>query len=115
MTESVQWALVVPVVLATLLGAVQVATWVHGRNTVRHAAAAAAEAAAVSTGGAAGAEASRVAEQVAAAGGLDAVQVVVRSHPDRVEVAVTGDVALVVDLGLGSVSAQAAAPRERVS
>lgn len=114
MTESVQWALVIPVVLATLLGAVQVATWAHGRHTVRHAAAAAAEAASVSRGSP-DADARAAATSVAAAGGLHSVQVLVTTAPGRVEVVTTAEVDLIVDLGLGSVSAHAEAPRERVS
>ncbi|WP_157676978.1 TadE family protein [Auraticoccus monumenti] len=114
MTESVQWALVIPVVLAILLAAVQVATWAHGRHTVRHAAAAAAEAASVSRGSPER-DARSAATSVAGAGGLHSVEVLVTTRPDRVEVVTRARVDLIVDLGLSTVTARAEAPRERVS
>lgn len=115
MTESVQWTLIIPVVLLTLLSAIQVATWAHGRHTIRQAAAAGAEAAAFSPEGSGGAEARRVAASVAESGGLHSVSVQVSVTPGEVDVVATGRVDLIVDLGLGTVTAQAQAPRERVS
>ncbi|RCK70450.1 pilus assembly protein [Desertihabitans brevis] len=114
-SESVQWALVVPVLLTTLLAVIQLGVWVHGRNTVRHAAVAGAEAAAVADSSASRSRAEQAAGEVTRAGGLHSVQVRVRSTDGRVEVTTTAQVDLVVDLGLGRVSGTANVPREQLT
>lgn len=110
-SESVQWAVLTPVVMIMLLGAIQAGLWWHGRTTVQHAAAAAAEAESVfrTTPG----SGQRAAETIAAAGGVNGVSVQIMRRPDRVDVVVAGSVPLLVDLGMSTVTQRATAPLER--
>lgn len=110
-SESVQWAMLTPIVMLLLLGAIQVAMAWHGRNTVQHAAAAAAEAESLFRAPAGSGQ--RAAETIAAAGGVSGVAVRVNRTPDRVHVEVSGRVPLLIDLGMGHVSQRADAPVER--
>ncbi|NNG20536.1 hypothetical protein HJ590_13360 [Naumannella sp. ID2617S] len=110
LSESVQWAVITPVLLLTLLGGLQAGLWWHGRNTVLQAAAAAAEAeSALGAGHGAGHSA---ATAVANAGGLSEVSVTVRRGAGRVDVDVSGRVPLLVDLGMSAVTERASAPLE---
>lgn len=110
LSESVQWAMLTPVLLFTLLGGLQVGLWWHGRNTVLHAAAAAAEAeSALGAGRGAGSEA---AASIARSGGLGGVEVSVRRTAVSIEVEVTGRIPLLVDLGMGRVTERASSPLE---
>jgi Flp pilus assembly protein TadG len=110
-SESVQWAMLTPLLMLLLLGAIQVGLWWHGRNTVLHAAAAAAEAesAYLSAPG----SGQRAAEIIAAAGGIQTVTVAVNRGAERVDVVVSGSVPLLVDLGMSEVSQRASSPMER--
>lgn len=110
-SESVQWAMLTPVVMLLLLGAIQIGLWWHGRNTALHAAAAAAEA--ESAYRSAPGSGQRAAETVAAAGGLEGVTVAVSRGAEHVDVIVSGTVPLLLDLGMAEISQQASAPRER--
>lgn len=110
-SESVQWAMLTPLVMLLLLGAIQVGVYWHGRNTVLHAAAAAAEAESVYRG--APGSGQRAAETIAAAGGIHGVTVAVNRGAERVDVIVTGTVPLLVDLGMSEVSQRASSPMER--
>lgn len=110
-SESVEWAMLTPLVMLLLLGAIQVGLWWHGRNTVLHAAAAAAEA--ESAYRSAPGSGQRAAETVAAAGGLRGVTVAVSRGAERVDVAVSGTVPLLVDLGMSEVNQRASSPMER--
>lgn len=109
-SESVQWAMLIPLVMLLLLGAIQVGVWWHGRNTVLHAAAAAAEA--ESAYFAAPGSGQRAAETIAAAGGVAGVTVAVSRNTDRVDVMVSGTVPLLIDLGMSQVTQRASSPRE---
>ncbi|OYO00799.1 TadE/TadG family type IV pilus assembly protein [Enemella evansiae] len=110
LSESVQWAMLTPVLLLTLLGGIQAGLWWHGRNTVLHAAAAAAEAeSALGSGQGAG---SSAAASIAAAGGLTGVEVSVRRGAATVDVEVTGRIPLLVDLGMSRVTERASSPVE---
>lgn len=110
-SESVQWAMLTPVILLLFLGAIQVGMLWHGRNTALQAAAAAAEAESVyrATPGVG----QRAAESIAAAGGLTGVSVAVARGPQQVDVVVTGAIPVIVDLGMGHVTHHASAPLER--
>lgn len=112
LSESVQWAVLTPLVLFVLLAAVQVGLVWHGRVTVREAAAAAAER--ESTYQAPVGSGRPVAERVLAAGGVTTVAVHSRRAVDRVEVSVTGRVPGVVDWGSATIRETAVAPKERV-
>lgn len=111
-SESVQWAMLTPLVMLLLLGAIQIGMWWHGRNTALHAAAAAAEAESAYRSAAGSGQ--RAAETVAAAGGLQGVTVAVSRGAEQVDVTVSGTVPLLVDLGMSDVSQQASSPMERV-
>lgn len=112
-SESTQWAVLLPALLLCVLGVLQAALWVHGQGTARQAAAAAAEAQAVLDAPAGAGQ--QAAEAVAAAGGLTDVQVVLGGDGALVDVTVTARVPLFFDLGQGRVHGHADLPRERVS
>ena len=112
MSESVSWAVVMPVLLVCVLGLIQLGLWLHGQNTARSAAATGADLAALD-GAATTAEQGALA--VASAGGLEDAHVTVSGSADAVVVDVTATVPLVFDLGQGRVHATSRTPRERVS
>ncbi|MFZ2261164.1 TadE-like protein [Luteococcus japonicus] len=109
LSESLQWAVLLPVVMLTVLGIIQSGIWLHGRSVAANAALAGAEAQALS--GAGGGTGARVAREVAEHGGLREVQVQVGGGRD-VSVAVTARVDTFFDLGRSRVIAHAEMPRE---
>lgn len=113
MSGSVQWAILVPVILFTVLGAIQVGLWMYGRTVASHAAIAAAEEAALL--GASETDARALGTQVAAGGGLTDVQVLLVVDTDNARATVRGRMPTFVDLGQTRVSEQATRPREQVT
>ncbi|GAA2094283.1 hypothetical protein GCM10009841_04670 [Microlunatus panaciterrae] len=113
LSQSVQYALVLPVLMLSTLGIIQAGVWTHGRNVAEQAASAAADAARGSRSSATDGE--RVGRHVAAVGGLTEVSVQVSRTTSRVEVTVTGRIPMFFDLGLGAVTEYASAPVERIS
>ena len=113
LTESVQLAILWPLLMLATLGIIQSGIWLHARNVAFRAASVAVDAARGSYGSVADAEAAAVG--IAQAGGLKQVQVSVVRRAAVVDVTVRGRVVLIVDLGLGSLSASASAPLERVT
>lgn len=113
MTDSVQWAILTPLLLLTVLGIIQAGLWLHGRTIASNAAIAAAEEAAVL--GAADTNASAIAHRIADAGGLVDLAVTVDRGTERVRVVVSGRMPTFVDLGQTRVSEQATRPVERVT
>lgn len=111
-SESLQWAVIVPALLLCVLGLVQAGVWLHGRQVIHSAAAAAAEAESVV--GARPGSGEQAARQVAGAGVVDLAVSVVRS-PSRVDVTVTGRVPVFLDVGQGSLRAVAGAAVEGAS
>ncbi|HHV20238.1 MAG TPA: hypothetical protein GXZ30_01655 [Propionibacterium sp.] len=111
-SESVQWALLVPLLMTLLLGAIQVGMLWHGHNTARHAAAAAAEIESVHQAEPGSGQPS--ARRIAAAGGLSDVAVRVTRGAGRVDVEVSATVPVLIDLGMARVTQQASAPIEDV-
>ncbi|GAB3708262.1 TadE family protein [Mariniluteicoccus flavus] len=111
-SESVQWALLAPVMLAVLFGAIQVGLMWHGRNVAVNAAAAAVEA--ESAYGSRPGDAQRAAATIAHAGGLLDHRVEVSGDATAVRARVVGRIPVLVDLGLGQVDEIASAPRERL-
>lgn len=110
-SESVQWAMLAPLLLVVLLGAIQVGLTWHARNVAVNAAAAAAEAEAAY--GARPGDGRAAALAIVRAGGLQAADVHVSSDPTTVRVRVTGRAPVLVDLGLATVDESAVSPRER--
>jgi len=113
LAESTQWALVLPTLLALILGLVQLGIWLHGRTVAAEAASAAADLRAA--GPAAGAEAERVARAIAAKGGLFDVVVTTAEGSTTVTVTVAGRVPAFLDLGHGLVAEHAVLPLERAT
>ena len=113
MSGSVQWAILVPVILLTVLGAIQVGLWAYGRTVASHAAIAAAEEAALL--GASEADARTLGTDIAASGGLTDIQVLLVVDANNARATVRGRMPTFVDLGQTRVSEQATRPREQVT
>lgn len=112
-SDSVQWAVLTPLLLLTLLGSIQVGLWAHGRTIASHAAVAGAEEASLL--GASTSDARVLAQAIAAGGGLTDVHVTVETSADQARVQVGGRMPTFLDLGQTGVSEQATRPREQVS
>lgn len=113
MSESVQWAVLMPLLLFIVLGLIQGGIWLHGRTVASNAALATAEQAALldsSTD-----EARELGQKIAAQGGLADVQVTVSRSSSEASATVTGRMPTFVDLGQTQVRQQAVRPRERVT
>lgn len=113
MSESVQWAVLLPLLLFLILGLIQGGIWLHGRTVASNAAIAAAEQAALLEGSVA--DARLIGEKVAAQGGLADVQVVVAQAATRATATVTGRMPTFLDVGQTLVREQSTRPRERVT
>ncbi len=113
MSGSVQWAILVPVILLTVLGAIQVGLWAYGRTVASHAAIAAAEEAALL--GASEADARALGTEIASGGGLTDIQVQLVVDANNARATVRGRMPTFVDLGQTRVSEQATRPREQVT
>jgi Flp pilus assembly protein TadG len=112
-SESVQWAVLWPVLMLVTLGIIQAGIFLHGRNVAQRAATAAVDAARGSYGSPADAE--HLAEAIASSGGLTEVSVRVQRTGAVVNVDVSGYAPMIFDLDLGGVTATATAPLERVT
>jgi Flp pilus assembly protein TadG len=108
-SESLQWALITPALLLSVLGLVQGGVWLHGRQVLHSAAAAAAEAESVRDAPAGSGEGA--ARRVAGSTVID-LAVSVDRTPTRVVVTVTGRAPLFFEIGQGVLTARAAAPIE---
>ncbi len=113
LSESVQFAVVWPVLMLVTLGILQAGLWLHGRNVAQRAAAAAVDTARGSTGSVAAAH--EAATDLARSGGLGDVAVEVVRGATDVTATVTAASPLLLDLGLGRLQERAAAPLERVT
>ena len=113
LTESVQLAILWPLLMLATLGIIQSGIWLHARNVAFRAASVAADEARGSYGSVADAEAAAIG--IAEAGGLKQVQVSVVRRAAVVDVTVRARAVLILDLGLGSLSASASVPVERVT
>ncbi len=113
LSESTQWAMVVPAALGLVLGLVQTGVWLHARSVASQAAAAAADLRAAGPDLTAQAEAT--AGDVAARGGLSDVVVETTQDSTTVTVTVTGSAPVFLDLGLGRITERVVLPLERVT
>lgn len=109
LSDSVQWALLIPLILTILLGILQAGIWLHAGSVVANAALAGAEAQSLAGSGAG--EAERVARSMTDRAGLGSVRVTVDRTPTTVRVAVSGRVQLLLTAE-ASVSARASRPLE---
>jgi Flp pilus assembly protein TadG len=113
LSESVQFAVVWPLLVLLTLGIIQAGLWLHGRNVAQRAAATAVDVARGSYG--IPAEARRKAERLAAAGGLRSVTVDLSTGGVEVRATVSADAPTIVEIGAGRLHESASAPRERVT
>jgi Flp pilus assembly protein TadG len=97
-SESVQWAVLWPVLMLVTLGIIQAGIFLHGRNVAQRAATAAVDAARGSYGSATDAE--HLAEAIASSGGLTEVSVRVQRTGAVVNVDVSGNAPMIFDLDL---------------
>ncbi|MGB2766466.1 MAG: TadE/TadG family type IV pilus assembly protein [Propionicimonas sp.] len=113
LSESTQWAIVMPALLALVLGLVQTGIWLHGRSVASQAAAAAADVRAV--GRQFQAEAEAVAAEIAHSGGLTEVTVSTSERHGRVQVTVSGQTQVFFDVGQSRIVEHAVLVEERVT
>lgn len=112
LSESTQWAILVPVLLVLVLGLVQLGVWLYARSVASQAAAAVADLRAA--GVRHQAEAKHVGERIATGGGLAEVAISFQDDADTVVVTVSGRAPLFFDIGQGLVLERAVLPLERV-
>jgi len=113
MSDSVQWAMLAPVVLLTVLGILQLGLWGYARTLALNAAGAGAEEAAPATATLTGGEA--VATYLARKGGLVELSVSCGLRAGAVTCRVGGTVPGLIDVGVNRIDAQATRPKERVT
>ena len=113
LTNSVQFAIAMPVLMMLSLGIIQGGVWLHGRNVAAEAANAAAD---IARGyNADDGQARQAANRIADVGGLHGVEVRVERSARVVEVTLSAEAPLIFDIGLGRITETAIAPRERVT
>lgn len=110
--ESTQWAILMPTLLALVLGLVQLGVWLHSRTVAGQAAAVVADLRA--SGTAADGAARDAGRRVATSGGLHQVTIRVDTDADRLVVTVSGRAPLFLDLGQGVIIERAVLPLEQV-
>jgi Flp pilus assembly protein TadG len=113
LSESVQWAILWPLVMLLTLGIIQAGIVLHGRNVAQRAATAAVDAARGSYGTAA--DAQHLGEAIASSGGLEDISVRVQRTATTASADVSGNAPMIFDLDLGRITETAAAPLERVT
>ena len=113
LSESVQWAILWPLLMLLTLGIIQAGIFLHGRNVAQRAATAAVDAARGSYGTAT--DAQHLAEAIASSAGLEHISVRVRRTATTASADVSGNVPMIFDLGLGRITETATAPLERVT
>ncbi len=113
LSESVQWAVLWPLLMLLTLGIIQAGIFLHGRNVAQRAATAAVDAARGSYGSAGDAE--QLGATVAGSGGLRNVSVRVRRTGSTVTADISAYPPMIFDLDLGRIDETAAAPLEQVT
>jgi Flp pilus assembly protein TadG len=113
LSESVQWAILWPVLMLLTLGIIQAGIFLHGRNVAQRAATAAADAARGSYGN--GVDAEHLGESIASSGGLRNISVRVQRTGTTATADVSAYPPMIFDLGLGRIHETAVAPLERVT
>lgn len=111
--ESTQWALLLPLLLALVLGLVQLGVWLYSRTVAAQAAAAVADLRA--TGPAAEESARETGRRIATQGGLEQVEIAVDADAGHLVVTVSGRAPLFFDIGQGQIVERAVLPLERVT
>ncbi len=111
-SESLQWAILMPLVLLTMLGTIQAGIWLYGRSVVQSAAVLAAEQAAWLHPAS---DPKEAAVRLAERSGVQGVAVKVIASGADVRAVVSGQVPMFFDVGQSHVEGSATRPRERVS
>ncbi len=111
--ESTQWALLLPLLLALVLGLVQLGVWLHSRTVAAQAAAAVADLRA--TGPQAEASAQETGRRIATEGGLEQVEIAVDADAGHLVVTVSARAPLFFDMGQGAIVERAVLPLEQVT
>lgn len=111
--ESTQWAILLPTLLALVLGLVQVGVWLYSRTVATQAAAAVADLRA--TGPSADESARQAGRRIATEGGLQQVEISVDADAGHLVVTVSGRAPLFFDVGQGQIVERAVLPLERVT
>ncbi|SBN42523.1 Hypothetical protein PFR_J18_185 [Propionibacterium freudenreichii] len=109
LSESLQWAVLAPVLMLIVLGLIEAGVWLHGRSIVQQAALIAAETQALSG------ISSDAAEKVVAdmTGQLEAVRTHSLVSDTEISVTVEATVPLPLDVGLGDVTVTATRAKEQ--
>ena len=113
LSETVQWAVLWPLLLLVTLGIIQAGIYLHSRNVAQRAATLAVDTARGSFG--TSDDARELAQDIARVGGLRQISVKVSRTATSVTVDVTGLAPTLVDIGVSRVHEVAAAPLERVT
>jgi Flp pilus assembly protein TadG len=113
LSESVQWAILWPLLMLLTLGIIQAGIFLHSRNVAQRAATAAVDAARGSYGSAA--DAQRLGESIASSGGLRSISVHVKRTGTTATAEISAYAPMIFDLGIGRISETAVAPLERVT
>jgi Flp pilus assembly protein TadG len=116
LSESVQWAVLWPLLMLVTLGIIQAGIFLHGRNVAQRAATAAVDAARGSYGSyGSAADAEQLGTTIAGAGGLRNISVRVQRTGTTARADVSAYAPMIFDLDLGRIDETAAAPLERVT
>jgi hypothetical protein len=113
LSESVQWAVLWPLLLLVTLGIIQAGIYLHSRNVAQRAATVAVDAARGSFG--TSDDARELGEDIARVGGLRQISVKISRSATSVRADVSGLAPTLVDIGVSHVHEVAAAPLERVT
>ena len=113
LSESVQWAVLWPLLMLLALGIIQAGIFLHGRNVAQRAATAAVDAARGSYGSPGDAE--QLGVRIAGSGGLRNISVRVQRTGSMVTAHVSGYAPMIFDIDVGRIDETAAAPLERVT
>jgi Flp pilus assembly protein TadG len=113
LSESVQWAILWPLLMLVTLGIIQAGIFLHGRNVAQRAATAAVDAARGTYGSTADAES--LGSTIASSGGLRSISVRVQRTGTTVTADISANAPMIFDLRLGRINETATAPLERVT
>lgn len=111
-SESLQWTLLVPLLLSLCLGLIQTGIWLYGRSVAADAAHVVAQEVAWERRGES--EARAVGERIAFAGGLTVTDVSVERSATEVRVRLAAHVPTFFDVGQGAITEVAVVPVEEV-
>lgn len=113
LSMSTSFAVIMPVLLLMIFGVIQGGIWWHGRRVAEQAVNTGADIARSHGGDTT--HARQAARRVAASGGLHEVHISIHRSTDQVRVTMTGQTAMPLDLGWGSITETATAPTERIT